>query len=73
MKLAELDPPSTLPRDMTSKSKFTQGILNWARLRPDDENSAFILENYKDSEKESEKWRLIGTALEQYERRLKEE
>jgi hypothetical protein len=44
---------------------------------PDDANSAFILENYKDSEKarkkESENWRLIGTALEHYERKLKEE
>jgi len=52
-------------KEMTSK--FTQKILNWAKLHPDDPDSAFILESYagflQKKKEESKRWYLIASEL----------
>lgn len=57
-----------------AKSKFTANLLNYAKLHPEDELSAYFLESLKESNRvhrqEAEHWKKIAFALEHYQYRV---
>jgi hypothetical protein len=54
-------------------SEFDKKILTWCKLHPDDPLSGYFIESYKQAEEarkeKSKKWKLIDTALRNYESR----
>jgi len=52
-------------------NRFTRKILNYAKLHPDEPESAFILESYagflQKRKEESKRWYMIALAFEHYE------